>query len=426
MLSSPVRYIALAMTFFLLVGCQFPVKAAEPGSREASFVVFGDHGYIPSYEELDDDEPPLRTLGEYLALEAEDWLERNPSLEGFTPTPWVFESSLGSFYQASGMYPVAWAMDEYCKTWGCDFATMLGDNIYPDGATLGADGISDERRFRQMLDQPLGKLGDGVPDFTIYSMMGNHDWRVSREATFAQVEYLDQHPNFYMPDLFYRVVPAGFEGQLELFVIDTEMLLAGTTVWKDHVDAEGRDFRTDEMELWDDHIRAKTDAEKNMIPWLEDALKSSTAKWKIVLGHHALWSGAGSKFEKARSLRALYLPILCRYADAYFSGDDHVLEVYTDSCEGVEGTQAQPLPVFVSGAASKYRPLHPLFMKHQAASNPQLRNLWSKGPTWGFMHVRTDGNEMIVRLLTTPSDFSGRPILEGEFSFPHRSADAGR
>ncbi|HEX7719144.1 MAG TPA: hypothetical protein VF389_05010, partial [Woeseiaceae bacterium] len=119
-------------------------------------------------------------------------------------------------------------------------------------------------------------------------------------------------------------------------------------------------------------------------------------------------------------------PILCRYADAYFSGDDHVLEVYTDSCEGVEGTQAQPLPVFVSGAASKYRPLHPLFMKHQAASNPQIRNLWSKGPTWGFMHVRTDGDELTVRMLTTPSDFSGRPILEGEFSFPHRSADARR
>ncbi len=102
MLSTPVRCIALATTLFLLVGCQYPVKAAEPGAREASFIVFGDHGYIPSYEQLDDDEPPLRTLGEYLALEAEDWLERNPSLEGFTPTPWVFESSLGSFYQASG------------------------------------------------------------------------------------------------------------------------------------------------------------------------------------------------------------------------------------------------------------------------------------------------------------------------------------
>ncbi len=78
------------------------------------------------------------------------------------------------------------------------------------------------------------------------------------------------------------------------------------------------------------------------------------------------------------------------------------------------------------GVASKYRPLNPLFMQHQAASNPQIRNLWSKGPTWGFMHVSTDGDKLTVRMLTTPSDFSGRPILEGEFSFPHRSAEARR
>lgn len=414
-------FIFTGVAGLLAFGVQFAVEPAVAADGEASFVVFGDHGYIPAYEQLDDDEPPMRTLGEYLALEAEDWLERNPSLEGFTPTPWVFESSLGSYYQASGMYPVTWAMDDYCKTWGCHFATMLGDNIYPDGATLGADGISDERRFRQMLDQPLGKLGDGVPGFTIYSMMGNHDWRVSREATFAQVEYLQQHPNFYMPDLFYRVSPPGFEGLVELFVIDTEMLLAGTEVHKDNVDAEGRDYRTGEMELWDEHIKAQTDAEKNMIPWLEDALKSSDAKWKIVLGHHALWSGAGSKFEKARSLRKLFLPALCRYADAYFSGDDHVLEVYTDNCESGEGALPEPLPVFVSGAASKYRPLHPRFMAHQAETNPQIRNLWSKGPTWGFMHVRTEGDRLVVQALTTPSDFSGRPVLEREFSFGNRT-----
>lgn len=416
----------LTATAAALLACSIPFHAAyaqpQPASdREASFVVFGDHGFIPSYEQFDDDEEPIRTLGEYLAVEAEDWLERNPSLEGFTPTPWTFESSLGSFYQASGMYPVAWAMEGYCKSWGCDFATMLGDNIYPDGATLGADGISDERRFREMLDQPLGRLGEGVADFTIYSMMGNHDWRVSREATFAQVEYLQQHPNFHMPDLFYRVVPPGFEGRLELFVIDTEMLLAGTTVHKDRLDEEGRELRTGEMEEWDPHIRAQTEAEKNMVPWLEEALASSTAKWKIVLGHHALWSGGGSKYEKARSLRALYMPILCRHADAYFAGDDHVLEVYTDSCAGVEGARPGPLPLFVSGAASKYRPLHPKFMAQQLANNPQLRNLWSKGATWGFMHARTDGDDLVVRVLTVPTDFSGGSVLEAEFSFRNRT-----
>ncbi|HRO28597.1 MAG TPA: metallophosphoesterase [Luteimonas sp.] len=419
----------LSMASLGLVAALPPAaSAAGPDARAPSFVVFGDSGYIPSYYELDDDEPPMRTIGEYMAIEVEEWLERNPSLEGFTPTPWTFETAMGSYFQASGMYPVAWAMDEYCRTWNCDFAVMLGDNIYPDGATLGADGISDERRFRQMLDQPFGAFGAGTPGFTIYSMLGNHDWRTSREAVYAQMRYLQQHPNFHMPALFYRVIPPGFEGQVEMFVIDTEVLLAGTTVRKDELDEEGNELDTGRLEEWDPHIKPANAAERNMVAWLEGALRDSTAKWKIVLGHHPLWSGAGSKYEKARALRALFLPVLCRHADAYFAGDDHTMEVYTDDCSGPDGLGKaidQPVPLLVSGAAAKYRPLHPKFMAQQVANNPQMRNLWSKGTTWGFMHVSIEEDTMTVRTLTTPGDFSGRPVLEVEHSFPHRSLDPG-
>ncbi len=83
------------------------VDLAKGAGRAASIVIFGDSGYIPSYERLDEDDPPLRSLGDYLAAEARDWLERNPSLDGFTPTPWTFESALGSYMPASGLYPVA-------------------------------------------------------------------------------------------------------------------------------------------------------------------------------------------------------------------------------------------------------------------------------------------------------------------------------
>lgn len=393
-----------------------PAAAQE---RAIRFAVVGDTGYIPSYDQPDADEL-YPTLGDYLGAEAADWLEHHPDLTGFTPTPWTFESAFGGFTAASGMYPVARATDEICRRDGCDFAAMVGDNIYPDGATLGADGISDERRFSEMLDKPYGQLGAGTENFTIYAMMGNHDWHISREATMAQLAYLQNHPNFTMPGLFYSAVPKGFEGELEIFVIDTEMLLASTVVKKDVLDAEGNELDTGELEEWPDFVKPATDAEKGMVPWLEQALTSSKARWKIVIGHHALWSGGGSKYEKARSLRALLLPALCKYADAYFSGDDHMLEAYTDDCSTVPGSPRKPLPLIVSGAGSKYRTLHPAFMAQQAANNPQIRNLWSKGTVWGGVHVTLEGDRMTTAFYSTPSDMSGRPVAEPSFTFERR------
>jgi len=402
------------------------VDLAKGAGRAASIVIFGDSGYIPSYERLDEDDPPLRSLGDYLAAEARDWLERNPSLDGFTPTPWTFESALGSYMPASGLYPVAWAMDEQCRRAGCDFGVMLGDNIYPDGATLGTDGIDDERRFSDMLDKPFGRLGAGTTGFAIYALLGNHDWRHSREGALAQVQYLQRHPNFRMPGLFYRTVPPGLEGEVEVFVIDTEMLLASTNVQKDELDEHGNELKTGGLETWDAHIRPQTDEERAMAEWLTRSLAGSTARWKLVFGHHALWSGGGSKYEKARSLRRLLLPALCRHADAYFAGDDHMLEVYTDDCTAVDGSRASPLPLMVSGAAGKYRPLHPRFMAQQAMNNPQIRNLWSKGSTWGFMWARLAGEKLELQVFTTPADLSGRPVLEAKFEFPRRTAPARR
>lgn len=400
--------------------------AADAAARPASLVIFGDSGYIPAYERPDEHEPALRTLGDYLAAEVNDWLERNATLEGFQPTPWTFESALGSYIAASGLYPVAWAMDETCRNAGCDFGVMLGDNIYPDGATLGTDGIDDQRRFRDMFDRPFGRLGEGTPDFAIYAMLGNHDWRHSREGALAQVEYLQRHPNFRMPGLFYSAVPPGFEGEIEIFVVDTEMLLASTRVRKDLLDAAGNELQSGEYEVWDAHIHPQTAAEREMVQWLERSLAASRARWKLVFGHHALWSGGGTKHEKARALRGLLMPALCRHADAYFAGDDHMLEVYTDDCSTVAGSPSVPLPLLVSGAAGKYRPLHPAFMAQQARNNPQMRNLWSRGSTWGFMWARLERERLELRVFSTPPDMSGRPVPEAQFEFRRRSALAAR
>ena len=73
----------------------------------------------------------------------------------------------GGYVPASGMMPVARAMRAYCQTTRCDAGMMLGDNIYPDGATLGADGrIGVEHEHRQQRAQLRTGDGHGLPAAT--------------------------------------------------------------------------------------------------------------------------------------------------------------------------------------------------------------------------------------------------------------------
>ena len=159
-----------------------------------------------------------------------------------------------------------------------------------------------------------------------------------------------------------------------------------------------------------------------MVQWLEQSLRESRARWKIVIGHHPLWSSAGSKFEQAKAMRRLLLPVLCRYADAYLAGHEHTLEIHTDNCAtAVPGANLPPLPQLVSGAAAKQRPLNSWFMAHQAKKSPELTTLYAKGIVWGFLHLTLQQDQATVTVITTPNDGSGTTAVEYTQTFPHRT-----
>jgi hypothetical protein len=326
----------------------------------------------------------------------------------------------GSIIAASGQAPVADAMRDFCNTRGCDFGAMLGDNIYPDGATAGADGIDDARRFHDLFTVPYGRLGEGRPDFRIFSVLGNHDWHTSREGAMSQVRFLERSRPFYMDGLFYRVVPAGAQGEVEIFAIDTEVLLAGTTVYKAALTDDAREAPPTKLEKLEPWAAPQTDAERNMVEWLEAALASSKARWKIVIGHHPLWSTAGSKFEQAKVLRRLILPTLCRHADLYLAGHEHTLEVHTDDCSTVTGEKRPPLPQVVSGSAAKMRPTNTAFQRHQLEGNPQLHTLFARGLAWGFAHLTFEAERVSVRMVQVPHDGSAANVAY-EQSFARRT-----
>lgn len=391
---------------------------------DVGMLLFGDHGHDLRYLEAEDYEPP-RSFEQFVAAEREEWLEDKRPPAEFRP-PASTRHPNGGWIAASGMMPVATAMATYCRGPArCDFAAMLGDNIYPDGATRGTDGHDDATRFERLFREPFGGYVDFSADFRIYAALGNHDWNTSREAALDEVDYLSRTPPFYMDGIAYRVRPPTGRGQVEIFVIDTTVMLAGETVFEDALADDASELPSTELEVPEPWVRPATAAERDMAAWLERSLAESRARWKIVVGHHPLWSSAGSKYEQARVLRRLILPTLCRHADAYVSGHDHTLELHYDDCReaGLSG-KVVPLPQVVSGAAAKQRALNTAFMKHQAQRYPQLRTDWARGLVWGFAHLRIVGDEATATFVETPDDGSGNVQVVHTAKFLRRSGEA--
>ena len=407
-------------------------EAAEAQSLAGSdldvgILIFGDTGYGPEYPEDTDFEDSFN-VEQYLASEWETWLEDKRPPDEYRPRPYEFSEVTGGMIPESGMDEVSAAMKAYCLTeQRCDFGVLLGDNIYPSGATLGADGIDDSKRFSDLLQDPFGDLVESPSDYLTYVTLGNHDWETSRAGGFAQIRYLETAPGFYIDGPFYSVKPPAGEGQVELFVIDTSMILATVDVRADRLNDDGSEGSLGDIEEPDYDVHPMTDAERNQVQWLENALSNSTARWKLVLAHHPVWSSAGGKFEQARVLRELLMPSLCRYADLYLAGHEHTLEIHTDNCETVLGEPAeQPLVQIVSGAGAKQRPIHSTFMAHQERKYPQLTTEFAEGLLWGFAHMQVDGDSASVTMLAVPDDGHASSVELIDYSFDRRSHRYGQ
>lgn len=407
-----------ALAVASLAGChrQAPPPAVEPAT--IGFVAVGDTGYDYGYMDREDYEPP-RSMQQFLVDEREEWIEDGRPPDEFDPPP-THQLASGAVVAASGLRAVARAMETWCKDAPCDFGTILGDNIYPDGATAGADGKDDQQRFRDLFIEPFAPLAEGRRDFRYYVALGNHDWNTSLAGAESQLRFHETTAPFYMDGYNYRVRPASAGGQVELFVIDTELLLSRSEIRETSMSVDGRGTLLEEVDENGPWVRAQAEREPDIAAWLEQALASSDARWKIVVGHHPLWSSAGSKFAQAAELRRLILPTLCRYADLYLAGHEHTLELHVDDCSGaVPG--ATPLVEVVSGAGAKQRPVHGPFAARQQVENPQLSTLYARGMVWGFAHVEIRGDTAMIRLIATPDDASGVPVVDFTHSIPRRS-----
>jgi len=221
---------------------------------------------------------------------------------------------------------VAEAMLRYHRGSPFDFAVTLGDNFYSKGMDS-----PDDARWKTWWDALYDPLG--IP---FYATLGNHDWGFA-DSPAAEVLYSSKSPSWRMPATRYTFTA----GPVQFFALDTNGM-----------------------------------SEAQLL-WLRDELERSTARWKIVYGHHPIYSD-GAHEDNVNMIDDL-LPVLRDRADIYLAGHDHDMQHLAP-----EGR----LHFFVAGGGgANIRPV-----------NPEGRAIF-KQSSYGFAVLEVDEDTLVVRFV---------------------------
>lgn len=243
-----------------------------------------------------------------------------------------------------------------CKARGCDFVTLLGDNIYDSGASSVDDPI-----WQTHFETPYAAI-----NLDFYAVLGNHDYGHGGAGTDFQkgkneIDYTAKSTKWKMPAAYYHHVPKTGGGAVELFALDTNMAMFGQ-------DSAQR---------------------KDVGGWIA----ASKADWKIAIGHHPYKSNgphgnAGSYDEKfgvslptvnGKSVKSYLDDVICGKVDLYLSGHDHSRQWLNESCKGTE--------LAVSGAGAKATEL--------VGKNPYL----FQSIELGFLYVVIEGKKLTAEFV---------------------------
>lgn len=189
---------------------------------------------------------------------------------------------------------VAAAMGNTAAKIGSRFVISVGDNFYPHG-------VSDvnDRQWTETFEQTFSEPSLMTPWNVI---AGNHDHHGN---ALAQVEYGRANNRWRMPSLYYkRTEQLPDQSRADFFYIDTELMRNDNT---------GR--RRPALQY----------NAQEQLRWLEGELSISRAAWKIVVGHHPVYSGG--KHGSTKRLVEWLTPLFKRYGvQVYLAGHNHNLE----------------------------------------------------------------------------------------------------
>jgi acid phosphatase len=251
---------------------------------------------------------------------------------------------------------VAAAIAKVAADSGCDFIVSLGDNFYPKG-------VKNERdpQWKEKFEDVYSAESLQVP---WHAVLGNHDHDGDAQA---EIDYSSISSRWRMPAHYYKRVELFGDGvEADFFFTDTQPIFHAYNNW----------------------LRFVYFPPGEQVKWLERELAASKAAWKIVVGHHPIFSSGDHGGTKA--LIELFKPLFEKYGvHAYLNGHDHDLEHVV----------VNNVSYLTSGAGSAPR-----------AVKPTAGARFASG-TAGFMRARIAAEEMTVEFFDADAKSIYRAVI---------------
>ncbi len=175
------------------------------------------------------------------------------------------------------------------------FIVSCGDNFQTNGVQSVTDPLW-KVNFEEVYKHPVFNV-----DW--YPILGNHDYKGNTQA---EIDYSQISRRWRMPARYYTFAKQTDDSTSVRFIfLDTPSLLS--EYWS-------------EPQEYPDVV--KQDSAKQ-VAWLKHVLANSPEKWKLVFGHHPLYS-ASTKHGSSTELIAKLKPLFDQYhVDFYICGHDH-------------------------------------------------------------------------------------------------------
>lgn len=259
-----------------------------------------------------------------------------------------------------GQQELADQMDQFARKVEPEFIVAVGDNIYPEGVA----SVHDPQWRTSFEDVYRGQN----LHCKWYAILGNHDYRGNPQA---QVDYTDISQRWHMPERYYVQ-------NIEDDGISVQMVFIDTNPFEDKYYSSPKYTEV-----------LSQDSTKQLL-WMDSVLTDNSADWKVVVGHHPLYSG-GKRLNKTGDVRGHLEKVLKKHnVDLYFAGHEHDLQHIHNPSYATHH--------IVSGAGSEVRPTGEMeYTKFAAAKT-------------GFVAVSILKNKLLVRFI----DVTGEQLYSFE------------